>query len=70
MVGEILNMSSLTTNIHRCKLKLLCFKNRHKSYTQHYEQFVNERDLCCKRYYSESLFELKKSKFKVFGYNE
>ncbi len=34
MAGEILNMSNLTTNKHRCKLKLLYFKNRHKSYTQ------------------------------------
>ncbi len=31
MAGEVLNMSDLTINEHRCKLKYLCFKNRHKT---------------------------------------
>lgn len=31
MAGEVLNMSNLTINKHRCKLKDLCFKNRHKT---------------------------------------
>ena len=31
MAGEVLNMSDLTINKHRCKLKVLCFKNRHKT---------------------------------------
>ena len=30
MADEILNMNNLTTNKHLRKLKLLCFKNRHK----------------------------------------
>ena len=34
MAGEVLNMKILYINKHRCKLKDLCFKNRHKSYTQ------------------------------------
>jgi len=29
--GEVLNMSILTLNKHRYKLKVLCFKNRHKT---------------------------------------
>ena len=33
MADELLNMSNLTINKHLCKLKDLCFKNRHKSYT-------------------------------------
>ena len=31
MAGEVLNMSILTINKHWCKLKDLCFKNRHKT---------------------------------------
>ena len=31
MAGEVLNMSNLTINKFRCKLKDLCFKNRHKT---------------------------------------
>jgi len=31
MAGEVLNMSDLTINKHRCKLKDLCSKNRHKT---------------------------------------
>ena len=31
MAGEVLNMSILDINKHRCKLKDLCFKNRHKT---------------------------------------
>lgn len=31
MAGEVLNMNDLTINNHRCKLKDLCSKNRHKT---------------------------------------
>jgi len=31
--GEILNMSILTLNKHRCKLEDLCFKTATKPYT-------------------------------------
>jgi len=31
MADEVLNMSILALNINRCKLKDLCFKNRHKT---------------------------------------
>ena len=31
MAGEVLNMNVFTTNKHQCKLKDLCFKNRHKT---------------------------------------
>ena len=33
MAGEVLNMSDLTLNKHRCKLKVLCFKTATKPYT-------------------------------------
>ena len=33
MAGEVLNMSNLAMNIHRCKLKNLCFKTATKPYT-------------------------------------
>jgi len=36
MAGEMLNMCNLTVYKYRCKLKVLCFKNRHKLYTQGY----------------------------------
>ena len=36
MAGEVLNMSDLTINKHWYKLNDLCFKNRHKPYTQRY----------------------------------
>jgi hypothetical protein len=32
--GEVLNMSILDINKHRRKLKVLCFKNRHKTIYQ------------------------------------
>ena len=38
MAGEVLSMSDLNINKHRCKLKDLCFKNRHKPYTNRYAQ--------------------------------
>ena len=31
MAGEVLNMCILALNLNRCKLKDLCFKNRHKT---------------------------------------
>jgi len=31
MAGEVLNMNVLALNLNRCKLKDLCFKNRHKT---------------------------------------
>ncbi len=31
MASEVLNMSDLSLNKHRCKLKDLYFKNRHKT---------------------------------------
>jgi len=31
MAGEVLNMNDLTMNKNRCKLKDLCFENRHKT---------------------------------------
>ena len=34
MASEALNMSIFDINKHRCKLKKLCSKNRHKSYTK------------------------------------
>jgi hypothetical protein len=34
MVGEVLNMSDLTINKHRCELKDLCFKTATKPYTK------------------------------------
>ena len=34
MAGEVLNMSILDINKHRRKLKVLCFKNRHKTIYQ------------------------------------
>ena len=33
MADEVLNMSDLTLNKHRCKLKDLCFKTATKPYT-------------------------------------
>ena len=38
MAGEVLNMNILTINKLRCKLKDLCFKNRHKPYTKRWQQ--------------------------------
>ena len=34
MAGEVLNMNDLDINKHWCKLKVLCFKNRHKTIYQ------------------------------------
>ena len=34
MAGEVLNMSILDINKHHRKLKVLCFKNRHKTIYQ------------------------------------
>jgi len=34
MAGEALNMSDLTINKYRCKLKDLCFKTATKPYTK------------------------------------
>jgi hypothetical protein len=38
MASEVINMSNLDINEYRCKLKDLCSKNRHKSYTHRYAQ--------------------------------
>jgi len=38
MAGESLNMSILSINKHRCKLKDLCFKTATKPYTERYGQ--------------------------------
>lgn len=38
MAGEVLNMNILTTNIIWCELKDLCFKIRHKPYTNRWWQ--------------------------------
>jgi hypothetical protein len=42
MAGEALNMSILDINKHRCKLKDLCSKNRHKSYTHRWLQMYGK----------------------------
>ena len=42
MAGEVLNMNILDINKHRCKLKDLCSKNRHKSYTHRYGSIKNQ----------------------------
>ena len=34
MAGEVLNMSDLTINKHRCEWKDLCFKTATKPYTK------------------------------------
>ncbi len=39
MAGEVLNMSVLTLNKHRCKLKDLCFKTATKPYTHRWAIF-------------------------------
>ncbi len=39
MAGEVLNMNILDVNKNWIRLKDLCPKNRHKSYTQRYALF-------------------------------
>ena len=45
MAGEVLNMNILDINKHWCKLKDLCFKNRHKPYTHRYVPLKKELNL-------------------------
>jgi hypothetical protein len=42
MADEVLNMSDLTINKHRCKLEVLCFKTATKPYTKRYPPLKNE----------------------------
>ncbi len=49
MAGEVLNMSNLTINKYRCKLKDLCFKTATKPYTHRCTLFgclENRRNFC------------------------
>jgi len=45
MAGEVLNMNILDVNKNWIRLKDLCPKNRHKSYTQRYVQGVKSESL-------------------------
>lgn len=40
MAGEVIDMSDLIINKHRCKLKDLCFKTATKPYTKRWAPYI------------------------------